>query len=276
VRRLLRSARSRADFVGKARQCAASPWRWGVSRRERWVGDDVVDLSVLAEGKERDARFTCRVLAAEERALLAVSAEPGLLLWLLWAAKEAAYKVGRKCLGEFVREGRAAAARELVFAHAGFVVRPDLGPAGRVAPWGQGSVVHERFRAHFRWQLGPGYLHVVAVDGSLDAAIGGVKVLTCERASGTELSHAARVQALELLVGLGLDGCTITAPDLSPMPRPPRVRRAGRYLATYDVSLSHDGRFASAAIIERRVNGSASVGRLDRVPLEGVDARRLA
>ncbi len=57
-------------------------------------GNDIVDLrSLEAAGKGRDRRFVSRVLTTAEEELLAASGYSDCVLWLLWAAKEAAYKL---------------------------------------------------------------------------------------------------------------------------------------------------------------------------------------
>ena len=57
------------------------------------VGNDVVDLKEPDNrGKSRNDRFLGRVFTSEERGWIARAAAPDMLLWSLWAAKEAAYK----------------------------------------------------------------------------------------------------------------------------------------------------------------------------------------
>ncbi len=61
------------------------------------IGNDVVDLrepGQLAEA--RHPRFDRRVFSGAERETLGASGAPERLRWILWAAKEAAYKVARK------------------------------------------------------------------------------------------------------------------------------------------------------------------------------------
>ena len=59
------------------------------------VGDDVVDLGD-PEARAVHPRFDARVFGTAERALLAASREPECLRWVLWAAKEAAWKLAAK------------------------------------------------------------------------------------------------------------------------------------------------------------------------------------
>lgn len=61
------------------------------------IGNDVVDLDdPETQPGSAHPRFEGRVFAPEERAALAASPSPQRLRWILWAAKEAAYKVARK------------------------------------------------------------------------------------------------------------------------------------------------------------------------------------
>lgn len=76
------------------------------------VGNDVVDLSdPRCRGRAQDERFVDRVCAAPEGQAVRSSRDPDLALWILWAGKEAAFKVVTKVLG-----------RPPVFEHARFVV----------------------------------------------------------------------------------------------------------------------------------------------------------
>lgn len=72
---------------------------WLESRRNTLprVGNDIVDLTDPAnQGKSRDTRFLNRVFTGDEQRLIKGAARPDAVLWALWAAKEAAYKVVSK------------------------------------------------------------------------------------------------------------------------------------------------------------------------------------
>lgn len=120
------------------------------------VGNDVVDLAdPRCVGKSQEGRFVGRILADEEARLVAGSSRPDVLLWLLWGAKEAAYKVASK-----LRR------RPPPFNHARFRVRfagragpgllegPGPGPRGRVA-W-------EELELPFRASVQPERIHVLS------------------------------------------------------------------------------------------------------------------
>jgi len=61
------------------------------------IGNDVVDLGdAEVQPGAIHARFDARVFAQDEREALRASGSPNRLRWILWAAKEAAYKAARK------------------------------------------------------------------------------------------------------------------------------------------------------------------------------------
>ena len=58
------------------------------------VGNDIVDLTDPDnKGKSRDSRYASRVFTPAERKRIESFPEPDVLLWALWAGKEAAFKV---------------------------------------------------------------------------------------------------------------------------------------------------------------------------------------
>lgn len=58
------------------------------------VGNDVVDLeNPDALGRSLDERFVRRVFLPEEQRLIFRDRDPDCILWVLWAAKETAYKI---------------------------------------------------------------------------------------------------------------------------------------------------------------------------------------
>ncbi|MEO8797715.1 MAG: 4'-phosphopantetheinyl transferase superfamily protein [Polyangiaceae bacterium] len=170
------------------------------------VGDDVVDLEE-PDNVRHHPRFAARITSDEERAMLASSPHPHVLLWTLFAAKEAAFKVAAK-LGP-----------PPVFAHARFVVAPDLT-----------AVRWEGIELFLRIERGDGYVHAIATtsDAPIETRVSVI-------APGDDPSRAVRA----------LLGREVTR---APLPGgwdgygPPRLRSG------LDVSLSHDGRFVSYAL----------------------------
>jgi phosphopantetheine--protein transferase-like protein len=116
-------------------------------RAGHFVGVDVVDLDdPRCVGKEREQRFLKRLLTDAERELMKAAGDPILMLWRLWAAKEAAFKVASKVRGA-----------PPVFVHAAFRVHPDDSRA--LAEFG--TVAWEDVKMRVHWHDLPG--RVVAV-----------------------------------------------------------------------------------------------------------------
>ncbi|WP_146647193.1 4'-phosphopantetheinyl transferase superfamily protein [Labilithrix luteola] len=127
------------------------------------VGDDVVDLDDL-QNVRHHPRFAARITNDEERTLLARSSDPHVLLWTLFAAKEAAFKVAAKL--------RPAP----VFAHARFAVAPDLA-----------SVRWDGLELLLRIHRGAGYVHAIATTEP-----GPIETRVAEIGLGEDPSRAAR------------------------------------------------------------------------------------
>lgn len=190
------------------------------------MGNDVVDLldRPRASARHRE-RFIQRVLAESERSFFSARGSPEPLLWSLFAAKEAAFKVVCK-LGP-----------PPVFAHRKFVVADDLGSV-RYAEWTlQLALDADAERVH-----------------AVCATFAPVPRGRVERVgAGEDLSAAAR--ALLLREVSARVGCATEALEVvrEPDPRrwdglgPPRVLCGGAVLPL-DVSLSHDGGFVAWAI----------------------------
>ena len=62
------------------------------------VGNDVVDLAdAEAAPGACHSRFDTRVFGERERRQLEMADDPQRMRWILWAAKESAYKAARRC-----------------------------------------------------------------------------------------------------------------------------------------------------------------------------------
>ncbi|MBI4512383.1 MAG: 4'-phosphopantetheinyl transferase superfamily protein [Deltaproteobacteria bacterium] len=192
------------------------------------VGNDVVDLGdpVITRHYQRP-RFVERVLCEEERERLRIARDPHRLLWCLFAAKEAAYKVVSRCLGE-----------PPPFAHRKYRVAPGL---DRVHVIDHSLVLNLTVTCSDEWA------HAVAATPG-KTALAGVE----EVGIGVDPSAAARaVLCLALADRLGC-----AASDLEVV-RPPRARSWDGFGppcllrrgvgAPVDISLSHDGRWVGFA-----------------------------
>jgi phosphopantetheine--protein transferase-like protein len=192
---------------------------------KRCVGNDVVDLGDRPATTPRHReRFIQRVCSESERALLAARGSSDALLFSLFAAKEAAFKVICK-LGPTP-----------VFAHRKFEVSDDLS-AVRYAEW----------TLSLRVDADAERVHAVA------ATFDPVPAGWVERmAEGADERAAARALLVrEAGRALGLSPLTVErAPDASRWDGygVPRLVHGGVALDV-DVSLSHDGRFVACAFV---------------------------
>lgn len=201
------------------------------------VGNDVVDLAAPGNlGKSADGRFLGRVFTAEERDLIAGAARPDILLWTLWAVKEAAYKaVSRNdpTVCSIPRRYRVALETE-----------DSVGKAVRIA----GKVITPRGELALRVAVAADYVHALTAGADEDIERLCQRI---ERLEGTEsgVNPSAFVRGALLREIAHRLGCP--AGDLSVVKGPggpgiPRVLFRGCLLAA-EVSLSHDGRFVAFA-----------------------------
>jgi len=187
------------------------------------IGNDVVDLGdpeSRAEG--RHPRFDERVFDEAERALIEASGQPERIRWLLWAAKESAYKAARK------------ADPRTVFA-------PSRFHTERCADaWLTVGIGDRRFRVDV--VMGAGHLHAVA-RGAADppAAVHSAVARLPALATGSEAVRQLAIARLSRLLAVA--------------PEELAIRREGRIPALWlrgsrspaDLSLSHHGRFVAFA-----------------------------
>jgi len=189
------------------------------------IGNDVVDLG---DADSRIAghhpRFDQRVFAPSERDLIEAAPDAERVRWLLWAAKESAYKAARK------------AYRATVFSPARFVVDLD-GTEHATVTAGERRFTVDLVRTK-------DYVHAVARAADDPPAPACAAVGTVP--AGTSDSTAVRRLAIDTLErALGTNGLEIGRDG-----RVPLLLRHGRPVAA-DLSLSHHGRFAAFACVLR-------------------------
>ncbi len=197
------------------------------------IGNDVVDLDAPElTTTPLHPRYMERVCCEQEMERIQAAGNPRLLLWSLFAAKEAAYKAARKN------------SPGLVFAHRLFVVSDDLT-----------EVCHPNHQFSVQVKHGQGWVHAIAVTRHLDSgpelepmpsywlrprnqngdASAQVRQLLCH-----SVAPLLGCMASELAVVRDVD------PQSWSQQSPPRLTWGGQATAI-DISLSHDGRFLAAA-----------------------------
>jgi hypothetical protein len=191
------------------------------------VGNDVVDL---ADPETRlsglHPRFDERVFCAAERAALEASGSRHRLHWVLWAAKESAFKARRRL------------APGLVFSPKEFEVELSSLPPADGDGVALGRVVHRGGVSALEVRVDGDSVHALATSGDH----GGARVLwRLERALGDPGLAARRLAVTTIGAALGLDPS-----GLRIVQRPPVAMRGGLRLEV-GVSLSHHGRFVACA-----------------------------
>ncbi len=191
------------------------------------VGNDVVDLGdPEVHPSALHPRFVERVLAEAERRRVERSPDRHRALWAHWAAKEAAFKLVQK-----LRPGT-------IFAHRSFEVAEGLG-----------AVRHGSLRLGLALDVGADRVHALAFTGEAPPPC------RVEAIRGPPGDEARRIVRGLLAACLG---CEPAALELvrDPDPRradglgPPRALLRGAPVDA-DLSLSHHGRFAAAAVVGR-------------------------
>jgi phosphopantetheinyl transferase (holo-ACP synthase) len=189
------------------------------------IGNDVVDLAQRGtQPGAQHPRFDARVFSERERELIAGDATQRVR-WVLWAAKEAAYKVAKKL------------DRSVVWAPARFEVSLESREAG--------SVRHGEREFALRVEVRDAYVHALARGGS--SACGSI---ACGERSGVaeaasaDLSGAARDFARDSLAARL--GCSAERLSIAKRGRIPVLCIDGEP-ARADLSLSHHGRFVAFA-----------------------------
>lgn len=229
------------------------------------IGNDLVDLRARdAAGKARDTRFVARVFTAGEAARIDRSTHPDNTLWMLWAAKEAAYKVAKKLRPD------------AIFAHSAYEVVPDPHPRAADVPvesprYGGQVRVHglpglDGVCLPVEWELTRSFVYCVAIEAGGD--LRSVKTAVATREELDHASHlyeptererasvrspqslAVRRLARKLAVEAGLGEVEIVRERSGAAFGPPCLYPLGgtRPLSGWDITLSHDGELAAAAL----------------------------
>lgn len=201
------------------------------------VGNDVVDLKDPENiGKSRDGRFLDRVFAEQERELIARAPSPDMLLWSLWAVKEAAYKaVSRYDPAVCSIPHR-------------YPVLLDAEDATRKIVHLTGKVVTPRIELVIEIDISTEWVHAVAAGSPEALQRISRRIMRLDGGKGAADPASFVRGALLREIARRLD-CSIGS--LSVVKNPdglgaPRVCLRGRALAA-EISLSHDGRFAAFA-----------------------------
>jgi phosphopantetheinyl transferase (holo-ACP synthase) len=190
-----------------------------------FVGNDVVDLrDPAAKAATSNPRFLDRVFGDREREAIAAASDPLAMLWTLFGAKEAGYKVVAKM------------APGTPFAHRRFEVGPGLA-----------ELCHAKLRLRLSIDATPDRVHVVACTHPF-AHVAEVSPLSPGADPGAAARRLLRA-AMALQIGCAPDDLEIVREKAKGSwdgYGPPALFLGGRPVDA-DVSLSHDGGFVAFA-----------------------------
>ena len=219
------------------------------------IGNDIVDLTHRENRrKSRDRRFVSRVFTAEEQGWIEGSERPDVTLWMLWAAKEAAFKVAGKLKPETAFVPKAYA---VTLAHytpsEGFGEGVPSGIPEKSSGAMHGVVVTPAGPVNMSCFFSTDHVHCVAAGKNSCPVVPVLShVRTVERKidSPAEPSAAVRWEAIHYLAS-----ALKVSPYFIRIHRermlhgygPPRVFMEGRR-TDIDISLSHDGRYIAFAL----------------------------
>lgn len=195
------------------------------------IGNDIVDLEFLDQPPYQHVRHLRRVCSSSEARVVRDSANPSVRLAVLWAAKEAAYKL---------------ISRTQTDCH--FVPRHFVTEFDDSGDWNaavEGRVAFEELDATVRVSITPRWVHAVATFETPLAVCWGVAPIEEYCVSGSSAqreSAAVRQLAKHLIEQAGLVGATLTHGGKIPSVV------SDREDANIGLSLSHHGAFVAAAI----------------------------
>lgn len=206
------------------------------------IGNDVVDLSdPETPASQLNPRFDQRIFTADELQRLAHSRQPHRLRWLLWAAKEASYKSGRKTMPDLVFSPRRFATRKaLAPTPAKSIVGPQLGETDVL------QVDHPDGNYKVKILSGPSHVHALAtpITPSLATVDVVATVFRLDDAPLTRPSDEIRQRAIAYLAPF-LDMRASRLQIVTRRKIPYLLGPEGEKLG--DLSLSHHGRFLAIA-----------------------------
>jgi phosphopantetheinyl transferase (holo-ACP synthase) len=195
------------------------------------IGNDIVDLEFLDQPLYQHVRHLRRVCSLTEARMVRDSADPSVRLAVVWAAKEAAYKLISRMRPDCHFVPRHFATQ--------FEDSQDRDAAL------EGRVAFEELDVRVRVSITPRWVHAVATFEAplaIRLAVAPVEEYCVSGSSAQRESAAVRKLAKDLLEQSGLVGATIANKGKIPSVV------SDRGDANISLSLSHHGAFVAAAI----------------------------
>jgi len=214
---------------------------------KRTIGNDVVALHLdQSKDKSKDQRFLNRVFAGEEIKQIQGSKNPDKMLWSLWAAKEAAYKIVKKLNPK------------TVFSHKKFEVDYESKAVrfeGIIIPvvWVQNEDYVHCFGCHADYDFNFDLIETQVLkiedpffDGCDEAFFSKDERLSIK----SKESLYARFLAKQMLQKQGYTKIEIIRKKTGSSYDPPMVFQSKKQIEDIDVSLSHHGEWIAVVIVK--------------------------
>jgi phosphopantetheinyl transferase (holo-ACP synthase) len=196
------------------------------------IGNDIVDLHFFDSPAYRHVRYLDRVCTVAEAQGVRQSADPSTSLAIVWAAKEAAYKLHAK---------RSVHCR---FVPQQFVT--DIENRVGLVSNGKLIVIYAGMRTNVGISVTKRWVHAIATspeDTALHWGVRGLEQCFRDGRQARGESEAVRFLAAELLVNSGHEDLSLEFAG-----KIPKVMRKTGGHAGIDISLSHHGAFAGVAV----------------------------
>jgi len=195
------------------------------------LGNDIVDLQFCEPPTHRHVRYLDRVCTPQEAQAVRRSANPVKALAVLWASKEATYKLHSKDLGL------------CHFVPMQFAAEIENSDPARIDE--KLSVLHAGVHTEVSLFANDCWVHAVATASVVRVDWRVWEIEKCMRGAGraSSESESVRFLARALLDELGLEDVSLQFDG-----RVPRLKRKDGSRAEMDVSLSHHGAYAAVAI----------------------------
>ncbi len=218
------------------------------------LGNDIVDLSYPDNKLSRlHPRFCTRVFTDMEREMLNHNPTSSKILWLLWAAKEAAFKACQKQYPNILFAYKEFEICSQTLAH---VLSAICSGSGTEL---SGILKWQSLQIALRWQGGEHYVHCTGVLNGNNKGFNhwqriSLKVVHTAQGELTVAPTPTRPHAKQFLYSLGLStDVEIIRPEIlvnnSIRLGPPKISLNGKFLSQWDISLSHDGDWVAIAVL---------------------------
>jgi phosphopantetheinyl transferase (holo-ACP synthase) len=211
-----------------------------------YLGNDVVATNLSRSiDKHLDTRFLNKVFTNTEQNIINAATNPNIILWAMWAGKEAAFKALKKIYPN------------LIFSPKKFQIDiyPDVDVRDEITCIG--TITHGKHILAGKWEFNPNkhFVHCVAGFASTKQnltvaytmSLTNYHVFAINPNNHVEESAQTRSGAIKYLISRGLNTKIKIVRESS---SPPQLFINNQLLKNIDLSLSHDQVYAAVAVVD--------------------------